>query len=60
MNKMAHVIWALVARNQMYDVNRMIQQIRIHHAGLWKTFVRQHQENRALWKKVDPELKKTA
>jgi len=60
MNRMAHVIWALVARNQMYDVNRMIEQIRIHHAGLWKTFVRQHKENRALWKKVDPKLKKIA
>lgn len=60
MNRMAHVIWALVARNQMYDVNRMIEQIRIHHAGLWKTFVRQHKENRALWKNVDPKLKKIA
>lgn len=60
MNRMAHVIWALVARNQMYDVNRMIEQIRIHHAGLWKTFVRQHKDNRALWKKVDPKLKKIA
>ena len=60
MNRMAHVIWALVARNQMYDVNRMIEQIRIHQAGLWKTFVRQHKDNRALWKKVDPKLKKIA
>ena len=60
MNKMSHVIWALVARNQMYDVNRMIEQIRLHHAGLWKTFVRQHKDNRALWKKVDPKLKKIA
>ena len=60
MNRMARVIWALVTRNQMYDVNRMIEQIRIHHAGLWKDFVRQHKENGALWKKVDSKLKKIA
>jgi len=60
MNRMARVIWALVARNQTYNVNRMLKQIRIHHADLWKTFVDQHQADRALWKNVDPEHKKIA
>jgi transposase len=60
MNRMARVIWALVARNQIYDVNRMLDQIQIHHAALWKTFVRLHQDDRALWKTVDSRYKKIA
>jgi transposase len=52
MNRMAHVIWALVAKNRSYDVNAMIDQIQIHHGQLWKTFVRLHQNNSALWKKA--------
>ena len=57
MNKMAHVIWALVARNQMYDVNRMIEQIRIHHAGLWKTFVSSAQGKPCTLEKSGPRTK---
>lgn len=60
MNRMARVAWALVAHNKEYDVNRMIDQIRIHHVELWKTFVRLHRENRTLWKKVEPRYLKTA
>lgn len=60
MNRMARVIWALVARNQAYDVNRMLNQIQIHHADLWKEFVRLHQADGALWKKVDSKFKKIA
>jgi transposase len=60
MNRMARVIWALVAKNRAYDVNLMIGQIQIHHSELWKTFVRLHQNNKALWKNVDPKYKKVA
>jgi transposase len=60
MNRMARVAWALVDRNQTYDVNRMIGQIQIHHAELWKTFVRLHQNNRSLWRKVAAKYKKVA
>jgi transposase len=60
MNRMARVAWALVAKNQTYDVNYMISQIQIHHAELWKTFVRLHQNNRTLWKTVEPKHKKIA
>jgi transposase len=60
MNRMARVTWAMVAKNETYDVNRMLEQIRIHHADSWKTFVRLNQKNRRLWKKVRPDLKKIA
>jgi transposase len=60
MNRMARVSWALVATNQTYDVNLMIAQIQIHHAELWKTFVRLHQNNGTLWKKVALKYKKIA
>ncbi len=60
MNRMARVAWALVATNQNYDVNLMIAQIQIHHAELWKTFVRLHQNNGTLWKKVELKYKKIA
>jgi transposase len=60
MNRMSRVVWALVAKNEMYDVNLMIAQIQIHHADLWKTFVRLHQNNAALWKKVELRYKKIA
>ena len=60
MNRMSRVLWALVARNETYDVNRMIYQIRIHHAELWKTFVRLHENNLTLWKNVKSEHKKIA
>jgi transposase len=60
MNRMARVAWALVAHNQSYDVNLMIEQIQIHHVELWKTFVRLHQNNDKLWKNVDLKYKKTA
>jgi transposase len=60
MNRMARVAWALVAKNQTYDVNLMIGQIQIHHAELWKTFVRLHQNNGTLWKKVELKYKKIA
>ncbi len=60
MNRMARVAWALVAKNQTYDLNLMIGQIQIHHADLWKTFVRLHQNNRMLWKNVEPKYKKIA
>jgi len=54
MNRMARLSWALVTNNRTYDVNRMLDQIKIHHANLWKTFVRLHQNEKKLWKKVDP------
>lgn len=60
MNRMARVAWALVAKNQTYDLNLMIGQIQIHHAELWKTFVRLHQNNGTLWKNVEPKYKKIA
>ncbi len=60
MNRMARVAWALVAKNQTYDVNLMIGQIKIHHADLWKTFVRLHQNNGSLWKKCGTQIEKTA
>jgi transposase len=60
MNRMARVIWALVAKNQAYDLNHMLDQIQIHHADLWKTFVRLHQNDQKLWKKVDSNYKKIA
>ncbi len=60
MNRMARVVWTLVAQNKEYDVNRMIEQIRVHHAELWKTFVRLHHEDRKLWKKVESRYLKTA
>ncbi len=60
MNRMAHVSWALVANNRTYDVNYMLDQIRIHHADLWKTFVRLHQNKKKLWKKVEPRHTKIA
>lgn len=60
MNRMARVIWALVAHNRSYDVNHMIQQIRMHHSELWKTFVRLHQNDSALWKNVALEHRNAA
>jgi len=60
MNRMARVIWALVAKNQTYDANHMLDQIKMHHAGLWKTFVRLNQDDTKLWKNVEPRHKKTA
>ncbi len=60
MNRMARVAWALAAKNQVYDVNQMIGQIRFHHPELWKTFVRLHQNDRKLWKKVESRYLKTA
>jgi len=53
MNRISRVAWALVAHNEAYDVNRMLDQIRLHHNDLWKTFVRLNQNNRMLWKKID-------
>jgi len=58
MNRMARVAWALVAHNRAYNVNLMIEQIQIHHAELWKTFIRLHRNNGTLWKKVDVKYKK--
>jgi transposase len=60
MNRMARISWTLVAKNQLYDINHMIDQIKIHHADLWKTFVRLHQNDRKLWKKVEPKHRKIA
>jgi len=60
MNRMARVLWALVARNQLYDPNRMVEQIQIHHPALWKTFVLEHAHDHQLWKKVDLKWQKTA
>lgn len=60
MNRMARVAWSLVAQNQTYDVNRMIEQIQIHHPDLWKSFVRLHRNNGALWKNVDVKYRKIA
>ncbi len=60
MNRMARVAWAMVVHNQTYDVNRMIEQVQIHHPELWKTFVRLHQNDDKLWKNVDPKYKKIA
>ena len=54
MNRMARVIWALVEQNREYDTNRMISQIQVHHASLWKTFVAEHRNQRVLWRKVSP------
>jgi len=58
MNRMARVSWSLVAKDQLYDVNHMLDQIKIHHADLWKTFVRLHQDDQRLWKNVEPRHKK--
>jgi transposase len=60
MNRMARVAWALATNNRTYDLNHMLDQIKIHHADLWKTFVRLHQDNKKLWKKVEPRYKKIA
>ena len=60
MNKMSRVIWAVAARNEVYDVNRMLNQIRIHHARLWKTFVLLHKDDPKIWKKVNVEYRKIA
>jgi transposase len=60
MNRMARVSWTLVAKNQLYDVNHMIDQIKIHHADLWKTFARLHQNDQRLWKNVELRHKKIA
>lgn len=53
MNRMSRVAWTLVAKNQPYDVNRMLDQIRFHHNDLWKTFVRLHKDNPKLWTKIN-------
>lgn len=60
MNRMARIGWTLVAKNQPYDVHKMLDQIRIHHAALWKTFVRLHQNDKKLWKNVSPDYRKVA
>jgi transposase len=60
MNRMARIIWAVVAHNQPYDAHRMLEQIRIHHATQWKTFVLQHGDKAKLWKNVAPEYRKIA
>jgi transposase len=58
MNRMARLSWTLVAQNKLYDVNHMLEQIKIHHADLWKTFLRLHQDDQFLWKNVEPKFKK--
>lgn len=58
MNRMARVLWALVAHDQTYDLNRMLEQIQIHHSRLWKTFVQEHTDHPKIWKKVDPKWRK--
>jgi transposase len=60
MNRMARVIWAMVANNSSYDVNELIVQIRIHHGDLWKTFVQCNQNKPYLWKNVKLEHQKIA
>lgn len=60
MNRMARVLWALVAKDQLYDPNRMIEQIQIHHPALWKPFVLEHDQDHQLWKKIDLKWRKTA
>jgi hypothetical protein len=60
MNRMARVIWAMVAKNSFYDVNDLIVQIRIHHGDLWKTFVQFNQNKPSLWKNVNLEHRKIA
>jgi hypothetical protein len=60
MNRLARVLWSMVAHNCPYDVNRMVEQIQIHHSDLWKTFVKEHAKAKKIWKKVVPERRKTA
>lgn len=59
MNRLARVLWTMVAHDTPYDVNRMLEQIQIHHAELWKTFVKQFANAPKIWKKVDPKWRKS-
>lgn len=60
MNRMARVLWSLVAHDQLYDPNRMLEQILIHHSQLWKTFLMEQAGHLKIWKKVDLKWRKTA
>jgi transposase len=60
MNRLARVLWSMVAHNCPYDVNRMLEQIQIHHSELWKTFVKEHAKAKKIWKKVAPKWRETA
>lgn len=60
MNRMARVAWALAAKNETYDVHRMLEQIERHHPGLWKTFVRLHQNDPKLAQKLQSWARKIA
>ncbi len=54
MNRMSRVAWALAAKNETYDVNRMLDQIRTHHGELWKTFVRLYRNTPKLAINLEP------
>jgi len=60
MNRMARVAWALASKNEAYDLNRMLEQIERHHPGLWKTFVRLHENDPKLAQKLQPWARKIA
>lgn len=60
MNRMARVLWAVVAHNRIYDPNRMLEQIQIHHPDLWKTFLQERAQHSKIWRKIDPEWRKIA
>lgn len=60
MNRMTRVLHQVVMSNRPYDVNHMIAQIQIHHAGLWKTFLHEQAGNKRIWKKVDRKWLKAA
>lgn len=60
MNRLARVLWSLVAHNCPYDGNRMLEQVQIHHSDLWKTFVKEQANAKKIWKKVDPKWRKNA
>ncbi len=58
MNRLGRVLWTMVAHDTPYDVNRMLEQIQIHHRELWKTFVKEHTNAKRIWKKVDTQWRK--
>ena len=60
MNRMARIIWAVVAHNTTYDAGQMMKQIDIHHEAQWKTFVLQLGKESKLWKKIARENRKIA
>lgn len=60
MNRLARIMWTLTQTAKPYDVNHALEQIAIHHSGLWKTFLKEKSVHRHMWTKIEARWKNPA